>query len=820
MSILRIITFDESGNFEIPDRNIRLVGGLAIQCEIGVESESSESYVRKLNDELGEFLQSSVNGYNQMLRDKNVVYRKDGKEYQVSVSYPESLHTKRGETYFYMDSRCEFHGIDDIGSMLKNVEGAPVSTFGSYINRRCLQYIKSKGMGLICYTYPFRDNENVVEEINSNITSSEVGANLYVRMASLLMSNSIFYYFDDTPDVYHLKLATRSLPKSLQSVSELGNQATSDNRYYHITDQGIYKNVLSSEIYDRPQDGRFAEADYHFGVSSINYMTATPDMPIFYLSDTICSYLQFIYNSIVDSKKNIGTKEAEEVYTKIRFQAGPDMKIELRYYDKSDLLYREMYRAAEEASLAKLYELEYTMYKNSLKGEVLKTDGSGEAQRARRDYDLAGYYYRRMVPQLETYLKELLKRDDFRAKVLERFPEYLDYTEGFMGRGDEFAYDKGLYMIEKLYGLTEELPSIGRRVGQCLFRLNSIRLRALNHKGAVKELLPIIDECEKYRGFVNPFEYMDFKISAAQVYFNSFEYDKAKDVFLKDASEDGSLLTTLDMLETAIKGLTGDAGNQSLAMSGKILSSLGQAYAFKGETEEAEKWFKAALEKWGDDSGNANITLSYLLHLYIEAGMKEEYEVLAGEYFGYFASVDNTRRSQLAALRSAYEAGGFIRYAFFVYIKAFSRFYQEKDKELIQDIFDFTAEMEKNVDTSGSPWQNIYKYLYRLAKYRDNKKLMQQFSDRILEAVRGDATISVIKLDFELEQYLEENESVDITMNDFMNQSKLRDLGLGSTAGSDIAAILSEFSCFDGIGSMKPAEAKALIDEKLTYMYD
>ena len=35
MSILRIITFDESGNFEIPDRNIRLVGGLAIQCEIG-----------------------------------------------------------------------------------------------------------------------------------------------------------------------------------------------------------------------------------------------------------------------------------------------------------------------------------------------------------------------------------------------------------------------------------------------------------------------------------------------------------------------------------------------------------------------------------------------------------------------------------------------------------------------------------------------------------------------------------------------------------------------------------------------------------------
>ena len=74
------------------------------------------------------------------------------------------------------------------------------------------------------------------------------------------------------------------------------------------------------------------------------------------------------------------------------------------------------------------------------------------------------------------------------------------------------------------------------------------------------------------------------------------------------------------MLETAIKGLTGDAGNQSLAMSGKILSSLGQAYAFKGETEEAEKWFKAALEKWGDDSGNANITLSYLLHLYVEAG--------------------------------------------------------------------------------------------------------------------------------------------------------------------------------------------------------
>ena len=79
----------------------------------------------------------------------------------------------------------------------------------------------------------------------------------------------------------------------------------------------------------------------------------------------------------------------------------------------------------------------------------------------------------------------------------------------------------------------------------------------------------------------------------------------------------------------------------------------------------------------------------------------------------------------------------------------------------------------------------------------------------------------ICELDDDLmEQYLEENESVDITMNNFMNQSKLRDLGLGSTAGSDIEAILSEFSCFDEIGSMNPAEAKALIDEKLTYMYD
>ncbi|SEQ67548.1 hypothetical protein SAMN02910369_02234 [Lachnospiraceae bacterium NE2001] len=827
MGTVRIVAFDESGSFESPDRNTRLVGGIVFQKK-GVAD--SDTFINNLNQEIEIFFKDVIAKYNTLLSDNGIKYVQGRNDYTVFVSYPESLHTKWNETYFYMDSSLSSKAVEDSTAIVDAINLLnKFQPFNTYINCETLKFIKSKNIGMDAYIYPFRDNENIVEEISSNITSSEVGANLYVRMASLMLSNCIFYHFDDSPEDYYLKLARRSLPRNNHTAGELSNQAAADGHYYHITDQGIYKNILSSEIYEQDLDSSYAKANYHFGVEKIDYKHASGKMPLYYLADTVCSILQFYVNSSVAANKNIGKREAVDIYEALKKQMGSNTNIQIRYYDKADLMFRRMYKYAVSADLARMYELEYLMHKNGLKGELLRTTPDETAQRQRKDFELAGYYYDVLVPQLENYVGQLTKNDNYKSRVLDRFSEYLDYTEGFMGKRDEFAYDKGLYIINKLYNISQMLVDENRvnpRTGETLFRLNSIRLRALNHKGTVKGLIPVVEECEKYRKYVNPFDYIDYKISSSQLYFNSFEFDKAKDMFLKDVypkmfdsisdkqsdEKSENLRSAVEQLEQAISNLTGDEGNPRITVSGKIFSSLGQAYAFLGEKKISENWFLSSLEKWGDNAGNYNITLSYLLHLYIDNKDRESYERYVKQYYGYFGDdfIDlETRAGQLEALRRSYEQGGFIRYAFFVYIKAFYTFYLDTDMDILDDIIKLVNTLERKMDIKNDPWQTIYKYLYFIYRYKNNKKKMKRYGEKVFEFVSGDATISIMQLYFEIVMYQDVEEPMDISMKDFVDKSRVE----------GISDYIDEFKCLDGIKDMSLMEAKELLESKLTFMY-
>jgi hypothetical protein len=65
----------------------------------------------------------------------------------------------------------------------------------------------------------------------------------------------------------------------------------------------------------------------------------------------------------------------------------------------------------------------------------------------------------------------------------------------------------------------------------------------------------------------------------------------------------------------------------------KALSQLGQAYAYNGSSE-AEDAFLKALRMFEKNSYNYQITLSYLLHYYLDSGEKNKYGKYVVEYFG------------------------------------------------------------------------------------------------------------------------------------------------------------------------------------------
>ena len=271
-------------------------------------------------------------------------------------------------------------------------------------------------------------------------------------------------------------------------------------------------------------------------------------------------------------------------------------------------------------------------------------------------------------------------------------------------------------------------------------------------------------------------------------------------------------------------GLTG-IENTTQVVSGKIFSTLGQAYAFMGDESISENWFESALEKWSGDVANQNITLSYLMNLYVDTANMGGYEKYAPQYFGFFDTKGlgcDSVAGQLKVLKEAYLNRQFIRYALSVFVKAFYKFYNDSNSNLYEELVSFIEDIENNKnavkgeenrnkfdDTTNDPWQHIYKYMYLIARDYEDEEAAEIYAGRVLDCTKGDATISVMQLDFEMEHYLDLYEGEDIPFADYLEDSKVE----------GIKEFLSEFPCFDGILDKTVAEAKKMLEAKLTYMF-
>jgi hypothetical protein len=331
-------------------------------------------------------------------------------------------------------------------------------------------------------------------------------------------------------------------------------------------------------------------------------------------------------------------------------------------------------------------------------------DESDDADYVRENI-LSKYYEQEFAPRLDAYIESLLADEKYYSDIISRYDEYVSYAERFMGKDGNLGYNRGLHIAERLIEVFDKLRAIeeskpredrvifDRKIGEITFRLNDIRLRGLNHKGVVRGLLPVIDKCNENKLYISPMDYIHFKTRAAQLYFNSFEYVKVKDLFIDDVwprifaenakknIDIGSSETLIEQLERVMAGLTG-IENTTQVVSGKIFSTLGQAYAFMGDESISESWFESALEKWSGDVANQNITLSYLMNLYVDTANMGGYEKYAPQYFGFFDTKGlgcDSVAGQLKVLKEAYLNRQFIRYALSVFVKAFYKFYNDSN---------------------------------------------------------------------------------------------------------------------------------------------
>ena len=156
-------------------------------------------------------------------------------------------------------------------------------------------------------------------------------------------------------------------------------------------------------------------------------------------------------------------------------------------------------------------------------------------------------------------------------------------------------------------------------------------------------------------------------------------------------------------------------------------SQYGQILAYK-RGGEAEDYFLKALNEMKKGTANYYITLSFLLHYFLDINDKEKYEKYASDYFGGSKSLQ-AQYDYMCDPKGDLNA----KYALYVYIKAAWIFYRESVPERVKAAFaDINSDFEKRGIArllGGDPWELIQKYLLLFAKewkdYKAEKKYLK-----------------------------------------------------------------------------------------------
>ena len=165
-------------------------------------------------------------------------------------------------------------------------------------------------------------------------------------------------------------------------------------------------------------------------------------------------------------------------------------------------------------------------------------------------------------------------------------------------------------------------------------------------------------------------------------------------------------------------------------------------YAYLQDTQ-AEECFEQALTQFDKKSIDYNITLSYLLHHYIDMSNREGYEKYAAQYFGgndkvweQFSYLKDMTEDDLK-LQS-------FKFAAYVYIKALYTFYiDELNSEKRRNLLSWIQNLHKGNKAeyvNGHPWELIYKYFALLAVKFNKNELAEAFIELTKTIVQERAT--------------------------------------------------------------------------------
>lgn len=531
-----------------------------------------------------------------------------------------------------------------------------------------------------------RGKSKLNEKDTSAIIKDSYASNLYMNMAYSIVSRLVFHNpLDLEINKVKFELPTRKLgveniteieKKEYQRVGHKERKTDSGAKVYHIADESNYKAAIVRKVSEL---GRYDLQVHQLSVDSINYRVAgkaTEKYVFLYLADMLCSIFQH-------NKSGQTFADIQQSFIKKANELLPSKEHLFFAYDDIDDILEAAIRAYQEKDYYKTLTL------------LFKSKGVTSSFK-----DL---YWKQWFPIVEQWIEKSTDQDSIEAAILQ-FSRY--------SRSNLLQQDELVYLFDKLEPLVQKLDG----TDSYKYKFYDAGITAYNHIGDSKTAEACFEKCKEYLRYTHIEDYLETLNRRVVMLTDQYRYNDAL-ATVKEALLYHDELCDLRSMLFSGKEVPNIGKGRTLSQTGQVLSYMRDV--------EAEIYFKKALAEFDTFSdGEARysvdyyITLSYLLHHYIDMGNRESYEEYAPRFFGGQQAIMD-QYSYLQNMSEEEEKNQSYKFALYVFIKALYTFYADQiNSDGKRAIIKWAAnpkDSAKAKHLNGHPWELIYKYFALLS---------------------------------------------------------------------------------------------------------
>lgn len=617
------------------------------------------------------------------------------------TSYPIDLHCKRDLSNKKNVRETKITLTKTIKEFLDN---------GTFDEKELFSEKRKGSYYIYCLLKGKNGKKRLLGEHISEIARDDFAANLYVHMAEEVIQRVIF----NNPIIENINeigmdLATRRVLisndnkiknsefRAIGKMEEINKEHSNNGKKeYILTNPDVYRTAIERHMIENNKcDKKIA----YFKVRSIYYGEDSKNQEFLYLSDVICSVLSYELD---------GNNSDDWIYEiENRASCFNSNETNLIFlYDENDDIYKKAWLSYEKSDyygvLSNIFDLTLKKDKASL------------------------FYKEKWCRRL---LDLLMLSEDVNALSKAIDCVKLDTWSNNLNQ------NKLNYIYIHLRKIAEKLKINNPKKRAILYDLYDTGLASYTHLGDGKKAKECYEKCLEYSAYIPVEQFISTRNRMVTYYCDEFEYEKG----LSIANDN---VFYQELILDVKKEIFGDKYKLSLNYA-KCISQRGQIYAFMKESR-AEEDFLKALSIMDGGIADQYITMSYLLHYYIDNNFQEKYEKISKEYFGENEGLSE-QLEYLIREGKKKEAKISILFALYVYIKALYAFYLDNIKgELYRKIKKIDKKLPLELD--GHPIELINKYRALILWKKGDKDDANQLVERINTSIEHEgATLKTVK---------------------------------------------------------------------------